>query len=104
MDVALNAATVKARVCRQPDLAGGDCNLESLYMRGSTVCLLPRGPSAGPVNDRFLSAIDRSAQARGVRRRRLAAQDHARAVALYLAGRPARPAGPGHAGNGAAAA
>ena len=73
------------------DLAGGDCSLESLYMRGSTVCLLPRGPSAGRVNDRFLSAIDRSAEARGVRRRRLAVHDHARAVALYLAVRPARP-------------
>ena len=72
-------------------------------MRGSTVCLLPRGPSAGRVNDRFLSAIDRSAQARGVRRRRLAVHDHARAVALYLAGRPARPEAAGHAGDGAAA-
>ena len=53
----------------------------------------PAARQSGPGMMRFPSAIDRSAEARGVRRRRrLAARDHARAVALYLAGRPARPA------------
>src|SRR5262252_1379050 len=76
------------------DVAGifprrGDCAAERLYMR-----VVRRGRACGPslvCENGFLSAFERGVEARGDRRGRgLAARDHARAVALYLAGGPPR--------------
>src|SRR5438105_7431615 len=69
----------------------GDCAAERLYMRGvrrGRAC----GPSLRPVCENgFFSAFERGIEARGLRRGRgLAARDHARAVALHLAGGPPR--------------
>ena len=56
----------------------GDHSLESLYMRGKRRSA-PAARQSGPgINDRFRSALHRSAETRSVRRWRLAVRDHAR--------------------------
>src|SRR5262249_23841641 len=72
-----------------------------LYMTG-----VRRGRACGPslrpgCENGFFSAFERGIEARGLRRGRgLAARDHARAVALYLAGGPPRSQAARRRGDG----